>query len=611
MNIRVLTVAVLSFVTTVTFAHDFGDETIAFYPFTDGAAGTSAIGVPLKNLINPDVLAGRVENKGYGKCTFSSAHPGRYVFTNLAYGAGCVYENPGSLYFTTQTGVGKSSDTHHAEVWFDDLCKEALKLGAYKIEFFYKLADDMASVNTDTATFCGGWKNGSYTDYWLGWQILAFGSATQASQRLLKYSNISPTTGARGSGTNSGTYTYPENGSHRDGKWHHVAVVYPFAETYVKWINDGEQTAGGCRRDLSSWTDGEPDLARPFILNRGSYFRGWISCVRLSRHNPNDYQPLHASNVETCVPRTMTRLRFEDGAAGTDLPSTIKNIADSASSVNTQLFYQTGIAARITGKFNGNSVNSMATDETVSAPTFAAAVKKNRVFENAADTVGATNALSADFVSPGYANKLVSGSGIRLPSGAFAPLKARDPFTVEFSFKFDYNDWKARVGDSTSTRRVSLCWTTWSADNFSSSAYPCSSMAYLDFSDVANPFIAVVGQSGANNWPEGKYVNKNLLNGGWHQFAMTVDPTGCADNRAKVTVYYDLLKVIDRAEIQYPANYVESRQFWIARGDRSSSIATVHAFDGKIDEVRISYGALGLNDFLYQKGVGGILLIVR
>ena len=51
---------------------------------------------------------------------------------------------------------------------------------------------------------------------------------------------------------------------------------------------------------------------------------------------------------------------------------------------------------------------------------------------------------------------------------------------------------------------------------------------------------------------------------------------------------------------------------WIARGDRGVTAANAHAFNGKIDEFRLSYGVLAEDQLLRQKNFPqGLLMIVR
>ena len=595
--------------------HAFGDDTIAFYPFTEGKAGTSAAGVTLRNVLNPTLCPGSVQVADGQSVTFSDEAPGAYVFTNLSYTGKAVYEHPRSLY------------VKDGAVFFDELVKEALKLGQFKIEFWYRFDDTMASTWSDFVTICGGWnKNGStLTDFWLGLQPTALGSETDYATHYQKLHGLNAD-GTRGDG-NDGYYHYP-NGSHKDGKWHHIAFLFPYNNKYMCFANDFFTQDGGTRENLvDSFTDGAEDLARPFIIGNGRHFRGWVSCVRLSKHKNigknGDFMPLRPSNCISNAPALVTHVRFEEGVAGAALPEIVESSGANYMAATKDLYRNSASPNSLTANFLGDFTLTPPEDETMpSDPAYAADVKKNGVLESADAEAIVSNRLSAAFVSPSTDpadDKMVAGTGLLLKKGDFCPLRANDPFTVELSFKFDYADWKARVGDVTAKgKHVALCWGTYTSSiTTDSGGYSAGWSLNLDLSNENAPKIYARGYTSTQVAP---ITSERLLDGKWHQVALTVNPAKFAisDWTAEYSILLDFkeratgngvyFKIHTTNGTDYPAN----RNIWIARGDRGVTAASAHAFNGKIDEFRLSYGVLAEDQLLRQKNFPqGLLMIVR
>lgn len=594
--------------------HAFGDDTIAFYPFTEGKVGTSAAGVTLRNVLNPTLCPGSVQVADGQSVTFSDEAPGAYVFTNLSYAGKAVYEHPRSLY------------VKDGAVFFDELVKEALKLGQFKIEFWYKFDDTMASTWSDFVTICGGWnKNGStLTDFWLGLQPTALGSETDHATHYQKLHGLNAD-GTRGDG-NDGYYYYP-NGSHKDGKWHHIAFLFPYNTKYMCFANDFFTQDGGTRENLvDSFTDGAEDLARPFIIGNGRHFRGWVSCVRLSKHKNigknGDFMPLRPSNCISNAPALVTHVRFEEGVAGAALPEIVESSGANYMAATKDLYRNSASPNGLTANFLGDFTLTPPEDETMpSDPAYAADVKKNGILGSADAEAIVSNRLSAAFVSPATDpadDKMVAGTGLLLKKGDFCPLRANDPFTVELSFKFDYADWKARVGDVTDKgKHVALCWGTYTSSiTTESGGYSAGWSLNLDLSDENAPKIYARGFTSTAVAP---ITAARLLDGKWHQVALTVNPAKFAitDSRAEYSILLDFKERATENGVYFKihsngTDYPANRNIWIARGDRGVTAASAHAFNGKIDEFRLSYGVLTEDQLLRQKNFPqGFLMIVR
>ena len=594
----------------------FDSHTVAFYPFNEGAAGESAVGRTLYNMVDPNVCTGYVEKVGEAaSVTFSDESPGKYLFTNLAFDATAAYTNAKSLYFTGGA----------AKMFIDELCAKALQLGKCKIEFWYKYDTDTAADWGQFVTFCGGWNTATQTNIWLWTCTTAMGSATEQAYRRL-YSTYTDVSGTRKNSTSAGTYDrYSVGESLKDGKWHHVAIIFPYNDLYFLFVNDHYKIAGGDRVNLTSYQPGG-DVPRPLIFNGGGAFRGWISCLRMTDgggetfRNGVAYKALHPSNLEACMPRSMVRYRFENGESGTSLTSAVSvvsNTCDTYLSVNTQLYARAATVSADSGNYHGNGEILSAEDETVASPVFTNDVKRKYVRVGADESTRVTNALSACFVSPSAADDYVVGGGILLRANTFRPLTSADPYTIEMFFKFDYADWKARVGDVTEKgKRVVLAWSTYTSAVLGTQQNVANWELYLNLADEASPKIALRGFTSTC----ASITTPKILDGKWHHVAMTMDPSAYSysTGSANARVYFDdvasdVVKVdFYKGNANNGYTTTEGRHFWFMRGDRRDKVTPYcHAFNGLVDEIRMTHGLLDPSEFLVQRGDPGSIIMVH
>ena len=61
----------------------------------------------------------------------------------------------------------------------------------------------------------------------------------------------------------------------------------------------------------------------------------------------------------------------------------------------------------------------------------------------------------------------------------------------------------------------------------------------------------------------------------------------------------------------YKHGFSDYRHFWIARGDLGTTAGEYNAFNGFLDEVRISNGILTPEKFLRQRNDRGLLILYR
>ena len=602
-------------------AHAFGDETVAFYPFTEGATGASAANVSLLNAIDPSVCPGRVEITGAGTATFSDEAPGEYLFTNLAYTtAGAVFRKPRSIYLDGSGTAGSNKAT----LFFDDLVAEAEKLGAYKIEFWYKLDDDAASSWTPFFDVCGGWAwktAAGSSDGRIGLMLTNIGSLDATADPACHYlqQNWKKSDGSTGTLTQQ-TTTYPKGETHKDGKWHHVSFNYPFYNTQFVFESDGN--FGSTRYDFDGKWGPRPDGAANTVqVNRGGNFRGWISCVRLSRNEGTvraattscELRHLRPSSNPTCLPRAAVHWRFEEPPAGAALPDTVANSV-SYNLQNPDVYYWPKASLSdpvISGRvFADAELFATAEGETIAAPVTTADVKKKFVYFNSDVEDRIANVGSARLATTDYqSGRSSAGPGLLLRAGSFAPFSNTSKFTVELFYKFDLAEWKAAAGDNPLRKRVALFWQTWSNGLYTSDGNYCENLALvIDLEDEQNPKI---GFHGYTTTVQG-WASPRVADGRWHHVALTVDlDTGADSNSASNQIYFDYQLVKTGTSLYYKGSPTESRHYWFARGDKGSKTSTANGFLGLLDEIRVSYGILQPEEFLRQKSFDGLLLLVK
>ena len=121
---------------------------VAFYPFTEGAAGSDAIGAAVRNAVDSSTLGGSVSlSKGTAAtATFLDDVPGRYLYTNSTWTADSiyrsdVYQSVQLSWVTNKPGTVASGTT----VSFADLGPRLAGLDAWTVEFFFKFDELLMS----------------------------------------------------------------------------------------------------------------------------------------------------------------------------------------------------------------------------------------------------------------------------------------------------------------------------------------------------------------------------------------------------------------------------------------------------------------------------------
>ena len=594
-------------------AQAFDADTVAFYDFKDGAPGESAKDVTIKNAVDANVCPGGVTLSGNGVATFSADNPGAYMFEGCGYltNDAAVCTNIQSIY------VNRGATTSHkAQLSFEGLSSLARANGAnpregYTVEFFYKYdtnALTTATLDNTIFKFFTGLKDAvaENADHTNLTSNIAFTHTTDGKIRFRNQSYWRDATAQ----VDRKFINYSSSPVDvRDGLWHHMAIRYPVTVKTggknwecIAFQNDRVSTVGMFVNVVAS-NGSETNLVfdanlpiQDFIFN--SAFKGWISGLRVSKCARTDAESLYPSTLQTCLPRTVSRLRLD--GTGTLSDGDVLSSSESYEALNPQLYFLPDAA--------GTEIRG--TDGCVVCPAGASAaytdaVKKPFVFEEKSLPKRDPNEGSVEFAPVASADPDVwaQGAGIQFSASDFALLPYEEPKTLEFFYRFDKSLWESRVAGT--NKWIMLAWLSRSdeqSDNW---------RIYMDLNDAAHPKLCL----GDGTWQVGlgTWEDRRVGDGLWHHVAIVMDAEGVwTSDRyydAYAYVYFDYQEepVFSRKGRGYSGG---ERTLYLARqhgaGNRKS-----HAFAGDIDEVRLSRGWLKPEDFLRQKNFGGMMLLFR
>ena len=347
----------------------------------------------------------------------------------------------------------------------------------------------------------------------------------------------------------------------QDGKWHHFAVTYfsptRVATMYVDYVSKGSMT--------TTHEVVYTNTALFFGKGAGSNqaFDGWLDEIRLSDAVLQPHQFLRTYSVPEDAQLYYT---FDDGAA----PATATTLVSEAYS----------------------PVMNGSTAAAALRPTFSAerppnnTVKISQGYRGA--VVNAANRSSLLFVNTGLPSNTnaMTGGQVAIP-GYLHPSN----FTVEAFFKMNRHVnypllvGKIRYGDYP-TWSLSLSCTNWS----------------LGLGDVVRVRMDTFPDGGPidgpNGFNQGFYTSFNGDDNQWHHVAFSYET---ATKTVKIYVDYVLRKTGTSIN---PIVYTDG-DIVVGNG------AGERAFDGWIDEVRITPRLLEPKDFLYTVPLAGTLIHVK
>ena len=363
------------------------------------------------------------------------------------------------------------------------------------------------------------------------------------------------------------TVSIDDDAATGDGKWHHAALVVSQtgATKTVRFYRDyklkGSQTLAN---NLSAKN------ANPYVIlsgkGDGNCFNGWMDSVRVTLRALEPQEFLWGEGMEIGrfpAGTTLAHVKFDDGTVNADVEGgTMTNgvAAISKDGGNLPSFSDDVPGARIIDGVDGAV---LAKNNTKSLSFASSKV----TWSDSYDTYYLRNTLTGD---------------------------TRTAFTVEFFFKPNgtQNNWSRLVSGL-------------AGDNFS------SGYAYaLTFSDLdSGKSLSLRGDGNSYG-----YLNldcrTDVCDGKWHHAAITVAPNTDDSTKSDVTFHLDYgtenggwtgTETSTKALVTHPSN------LYFVLGTGGSGIG----YNGLIDELRISAGALTPSQFLRAEKAPGLTIVFR
>lgn len=571
---------------TIVFAHDA--DTLAFYAFKEGAAETSLDGVTVLNDVGaayPGTLT--LGTSASDTVVYKADVPGSYVFDSDAYCSTPLCSNPQSVYFAG----GKGGDQ---KLFFADLATAISSNENYTVEFFVKLRPEDKTMNTWTAMLqmdCGMLYNpkpGSEAETALAGTPQTTGVFFNGNlgQNLYTYVRSATYHPALSQASYNKCAYYNTGATYFDGYWHHYALVYTVSNHKLSHYLDY-----GLVTSSYTTTNSVLDVANPVSLGNGG-FRGWISCLRVSKTARATSAFLRCSSEPTYVPETIFHWRL-DGENGADAKS-VTNIC-AVNILKGQYVELTSGAC----DGHGTAISWTNDEEVAVFPVYTNEIPfPRKPFVMYGDTKVGENAGSARLTAQTRTTSPfgVGGAGLMLATSDHYPISSGD-FTMEAWMKFDHATWKTKMIDSgvaATVKRVALFGMYNSGRHFEwQLALNYQSDGYKVQLDAYDPSWSMV--EGAVR-PTVNY----LMDDKWHHFAVVYD-----DSQYMFTAYVDGGAVTNATLETAFRPHTSTQQYQIGYGLNNC------AFEGLVDEVRFVRRALSPSEFLSFSGRRGTKLVFR
>ena len=551
----------------------------AFYPFREGVAGASAVGVSITNRIGSSHVGAATATTG-ADVRFSDDVPAAYVFAGKAWAAEPYCDHPGAIEFAgSATGSGKSGRISFANL------SDVVSAGDYTVEFFFK-PEVAYGAPVSILKFDHGRHpaDSEVTEFNLWYPIDAPGLKMRV--------------GGKGTTWNDGLIDMAADfPSTLFGGWHHFAVVVS-GTSFKYYVDYVERTSRTRTVTLPESRTGSLEIGM-------DNFQGKISCLRVTGAALSPTAEfLYLSNFAHQYPETAFHYTFESQVVGSDVSSET-NADESFGKVNAGVLRPA--SAAVVGTV------SVGADEVLPK----AVSNKNVRLTVAGETVLCTNGLSlkthictAD--QPGQVNFL---SGTSLVTPASLLPEYRGPRTLEGFFCYDgkgvleeiqkLSNPRTRMhlmgilnDGATSTTYASVdIWSLFydvSSKKFSFTVAATDSSGTLPASSVSSTSVAA---------PESFYKG----DGKFHHLAMTYD-----DQTEVITLYYDYKELLTYDLASLGKKLLIMPRTWNLRSLAIGSGRNGNVFSGAVDDVRYTYGKLKPDQFLkHAKIPRGMMLIFR
>lgn len=591
---------------------------VAFYPFSEGNDGASAIGVALHNAVDASALGGSaVRNKGdTATATFLDDIPGRYLYTNNVWRADAVYSTKvfRSIQTTWFTNSWDAQINSATSIEFADLGARLAALDSWTVEFFFKF-DELKMTRT------GGYATLQYN--------VRFGE----DERIFVLLQSQPDSAGRGYSVrviyagraeNSSIPRLTNGDGIVPGMWHHMAVTYNGETRKYKAILDYAHPASEkeCTGDKASTFEA-------FSLGNG-LTAARFAALRVTDRVLSSKELLRASDIppDDKALETSFHWTFESNATGASL-GTVPNDAlwrvrygapianQYAYAVDGQVFRHSGdgVVAPYTFTYTDESIGTLTMDGYASNVTDR--IRDGLVLPNGKMRPNTNCAFLV--VGPKNASSDYFGKGSSFQMGDVDLLTASD-FTAEMYWRPDMDGWKAVLGTDPRTR-ASVFGVKGGFKNDVAGKITTQYAwdLYMDMKESSFVLNVIVGPiDGAYKQksyavPGMKTAYQEKCNNEHLQHYAVVYRVADADNNGSPTVRF----YIDHEEcetltlpapiVDFPACFKDGMAF--AVGNNLND----HPMQGWFDEIRYTTRALSPSEFLVlqHRPIVGLSIVLR
>ena len=250
---------------------------LGFWDFKDGAVGASANSVTNKgslSILDPGVGSALSDltsvDKGM-KPVFSDDVPGPYIYSSSIKAGKRLVDNPQSLLFTTEKAGESTQSAEYSSIGggmikFENLGSAITVQSSYTIECFFK-DEDWSNWQWASGLF-GFYANGS--------------DGTKTNIQAMVSSVKSELTSWNIALSSPVDAKYDKTSTWKDGKWHHLAVVYNGSASPSTMSIYVDYALGQTVSYENYCRDNEPFVLGTRADQSGKYaFRGKICCLRI------------------------------------------------------------------------------------------------------------------------------------------------------------------------------------------------------------------------------------------------------------------------------------------------------------------------------------------
>ena len=590
---------------------------VAFYPFSEGNDGASAIGVALHNAVDASALGGSaVRNNGdTATATFLDDIPGRYLYTNSVWRADAIYSTNAFRSIQTSWETNWNAQiTSATSIEFADLGARLAALDSWTVEFFFKF-DVMRMTN-----------KGAYQTYQYN---VRFGEG----ERIFTLLQSQPDSAGRGysvraiyasTAGNASIARLDKGDGIVPGMWHHMAVTYNGETRKLKAIIDYAHSGNEkeCAGDKASTFEA-------FSLGNG-ITAARFAALRVTDRVLSSRELLRASDIppDDEALETSFHWTFESNEVGEPL-GTVPNSAiwrarygapvtnQYAYAVDGQIFRFSGdgVVTPYTFAYDDESIGTLTMDGYASNVTDR--IRDGLMLPSGKIRPNANCAFLV--VGPKNASSDYFGKGPSFQMGDVDLLTASD-FTAEMYWRPDVDGWRAVLGEDPRTR-ASVFGVSGAFNNGVAGAITTQYAwdLYMDMKELSFVLNVIVGPI------DGAYEQKSYAVPGMkaayqekcsnehlQHYAVVYRVADASTNNCPTVRFY-----IDHEEcetltlpapiVDFPAFFKDGMAF--AVGNNLND----HPMQGWFDEIRYTTRALSPSEFLVlqHRPIVGLSIVLR